>query len=377
MVPFAYKVYQDYEMGLYDDGADKTSKKKKVAYINNFKATFCRHDSDESLDHNGDDCGVKVYFLGLFDTVSSVVTLDVPFSNKMTPPKDEDIKEVWFPGNHGDVGGGWQAVDPAKKKLPKTFLERLKSIIRSEQPEDASEDASKDFYQLSDIPLKWMIDELEHLDHRQDENSKIKWSVAKDGFLKHFMERSDDALSSDIHDTRRFGGGSSWGKVVFWNFMGMLSLRTLNLQTPLFEPYLLTIFSTTEYLPFTKRWVYVMDKIGYRWQYVTFPLNKGGTRDIPEGAFFHHSVLERMRKFKSYRPENTVSITSKGGKPLKHIDMKYVQAHEEYDESQELLPKTSFGVHEKRKSRPHKYGLVETDPTWRLVVSYVARMADR
>jgi hypothetical protein len=42
------------------------------------------------------------------------------------------------------------------------------------------------------------------------------------------------------------------------------------------------------------------------WKYVTFPLNKGQTRDIPPGAHFHHSLLERMKNPKDYRPTNEV-----------------------------------------------------------------------
>ncbi len=43
-------------------------------------------------------------------------------------PVTADIKEVYFAGNHGDVGGGWSC-------------------------EGAN-------YLLSDIPLKWMVDEV-------------------------------------------------------------------------------------------------------------------------------------------------------------------------------------------------------------------------
>lgn len=261
MVPFAYQTYQDYEMGKYNDGTEESTegkkkgdKKKDLAYINNFKATFCRSDGEQG--------GIKVHFLGLFDTVSSVGTLDVPFSKNIIPPqvhgtakhirhavaiderrvkfkaalfaqevskKDmqkEDIKEVWFPGNHGDVGGGWQAVDPEKRTSQKTFGEKFESIVWSEPAQEASGEVKEDFYQLSDIPLKWMIDELEHLDNHGYEDSKIKWSAAKDGFLKHFGERRNDTLTSDSHDTMRLGGGSSLAKVVFWNFMGMLSSWT-------------------------------------------------------------------------------------------------------------------------------------------------------
>jgi hypothetical protein len=48
-----------------------------------------------------------------------------------TPQRDHepaDLQERWFAGNHGDVGGGWPT--------------------------------ATDAYALSEIPLKWMIDEV-------------------------------------------------------------------------------------------------------------------------------------------------------------------------------------------------------------------------
>jgi uncharacterized protein (DUF2235 family) len=52
----------------------------------------------------------------------------------LTDPRrqvDAYIKEVWFAGNHGDIGGGW--------------------------PSDRNN------FQLSDMALKWMVEELQAL----------------------------------------------------------------------------------------------------------------------------------------------------------------------------------------------------------------------
>lgn len=54
-----------------------------------------------------------------------------------------------------------------------------------------------------------------------------------------------------------------------------------------------------EHLPFViKRWEYVESpkKSGsYIWDYIGYPPNHGGRRDIPSTALFHHSVIKRMR----------------------------------------------------------------------------------
>ena len=79
-----------------------------------------------------------------------------------------------------------------------------------------------------------------------------------------------------------------------------------------------------EYLPFIRRWEYDIKKLGKpEWQYVTFPLNKGETRDIPHGtidipdsatkiphsATFHYSVIERMQLSPNTdHPKNQTSI---------------------------------------------------------------------
>ena len=69
MVPFAYKTYQEYEMGI---GSFKTSQEHQD-YMRSFKTTFCRD-------------GVRVHFLGLFDTVNSVGYFDAPFTKKTFLP---------------------------------------------------------------------------------------------------------------------------------------------------------------------------------------------------------------------------------------------------------------------------------------------------
>ncbi len=115
MVQFAYKVYQDYEMGV----------KGARAYMETFRSYFCRHEEmslpdapkssniqvgkymDEDVEECSDeercrhnelenentkpkmvDTGIKVHFLGLFDTVNSVGTFDVPFTKT---PKVSDV----------------------------------------------------------------------------------------------------------------------------------------------------------------------------------------------------------------------------------------------------------------------------------------------
>lgn len=52
-----------------------------------FRRTFCRHGLDESANPAVPENGVKVHFLGLFDTVNSVSTFDVGFVGTKRAPE--------------------------------------------------------------------------------------------------------------------------------------------------------------------------------------------------------------------------------------------------------------------------------------------------
>ena len=368
LIPFTYKIYHDYEMGLYEKPVDDPADDPE-AYIKSFRTTFCRHKHGEGQSHRADEAEIKVHFLGLFDTVSSVGTLDVPFTKTMKLPKVgdtakhvrhavaidecrvkfkaallaqdipkvdrsckdgcitnghagkdrdaengcpcEDILEVWFPGNHGDVGGGWPADDPVMKQddKPKSWWKGVTAkflgfFTRGDPP--PPKDVKKYKYQLSDIALKWMMDELDNLP-----GDKIQWNERKDDFVKGFEANGDQAIrdraiKARIHNTLSFGGGCSWLKVIFWNFMGMSLSKETQSYSPL-QHIANTSSPIIEYLPFIRRWEYLTEKDKDGWYYIALPLNKGGRRDNPFGARFHHSVKERMEGSK-YRPKNQLSI---------------------------------------------------------------------
>jgi len=245
LVPFAYQKYQEYTLGQYTAEIDKPRDKmtpqqqgeydnyiNQKQYLNNFKITFCRHEGDHKHDSTlkHEQCGIKPHFLGLFDTVNSVGTLDVPFTSTIKLSQvsgtaehirhavaideyrvkfkvalleqdildgnvKEDVKEVWFPGNHGDVGGGWSAT---KKSL---------------EAEGPTKNVGEDPYQLSDIALKWMMEELDQLP-----GDRPEWNHRRDGFLEDFPYK-EVIENAPIHNTLS-RKDSSWYMVLMWWFMG-------------------------------------------------------------------------------------------------------------------------------------------------------------
>jgi hypothetical protein len=215
---------------------------------------------------------------------------------------DEDIKEVWFPGCHGDVGGGWPAVQDSAldtvretdktKKL--TLWVRVKNLFTTRKPLNASKDVRNDPFQMSDIPLAWMINELE-LIAEKDGSAAIQFSKNLAGFKHQFEKKKQQALTGVIHNSLKFGYGTGFFTVLLWKFMGEchmhLSCISFNRRPKL---------TRAEYLPFISRW----ELEDNAWVKKRFPLNGGGTRDIPEDAVLHESLIWRLKNIPSYNPGN-------------------------------------------------------------------------
>ncbi|EXF79853.1 hypothetical protein CFIO01_08310 [Colletotrichum fioriniae PJ7] len=272
-----------------------------------FSDTFCRK---EKAMHCGkmEESNIKVFFLGIWDCVNSVAVLErtapvpVPVVGtahhvrhavavderrvkfkaallaqdmKESDHNHEDIKEVWFPGCHGDVGGGWPASAESKldNGIEMTFWERVKNFWTTRKEKAASKALGCDRLQLSDVPLAWMIREVK-LVGQKEEVAALKWRENLEIFEKRFAKKKDKATMGVIHDSLAYGRGTSFFRVLLWKLM--------------------------EWLPFITRWE--LEDSG--WENVRFPLNKGSTRDIPKDAVLHESVLWRLKNDAKYCPQN-------------------------------------------------------------------------
>lgn len=238
LVPFAYKIYQDFELGV----GTKTEPAQKTT-MKNFKDTFCLGDVD-------------VHFLGLFDTVRSVGTFDTgtrtipvsrPFATFVrhavalderrgkfkaallcqnrdgkhqvypvhTEPGnpselDVNIRERWFPGSHCDVGGGWdvEAKDANGKENPLLRSTDANGVVKP--------------LQLSDIPLGWMLSEIKALPDHRCKAGPLQFNDAKVAlFEKQLHKERNQILQSKTHDVLRYGMGAGWMMVTFWRLLGM------------------------------------------------------------------------------------------------------------------------------------------------------------
>ncbi|KAF4976447.1 hypothetical protein FZEAL_6885 [Fusarium zealandicum] len=282
-----------------------------------FSQTFCRKETVKHCDKPDSEENIKVFFLGIWDCVNSVAVLErktpvpVPVTGtahyvrhavavderrvKFKPAllaqdiriskngnhDHEDIKEVWFPGCHGDVGGGWPSVEDNaldnNKAGAMTFWQRVKNFWTSRKAKEASKNINEDRLQMSDIPLAWMIREVELVGEKEPE-AAVKWCHSLKQFKKLINDKvkRDQAYTGFIHDSLSVGCGTAFFKVMMWKFM--------------------------EFLPFITRWELDDNKKG--WVKVHFPLNKGAARDIPRKAVLHASVIKRLQDDPSYCPLN-------------------------------------------------------------------------
>lgn len=205
----------------------------------------------------------------------------------------QDIRELWFPGGHADIGGGWGLVPG-------------------------------EVWPLSHAPLVWMVHEAQHaglrFDERKlkqfecDEQYSGKVSPIRRGSSQFVMteqldeknarpedgEESPEKITASesfksalhvsstqghIHDCLEFGSGVSMFSVMMWKFMEYLPFRRMDLQPD------------------------------GSWKPVRWPLPCGEVRDIPENAHIHVSAIRRMETNENYRPGNL--IVGGGGRGVK------------------------------------------------------------
>lgn len=268
---------------------DVTDQKR---YMEEFQTTFCRDK-------------VQVYFLGLFDCVNSVAQYGLKLSNKSTPyipeapaahirhavsigerrlrfrpalfligphsapDASKSVREVWFAGNHGDLGGGWTKYRDSDGEIP---------------------------YIVSDIALRWIVEEALELDRTENDGNALAWRTeAVEEMIAHSkaQERAWSPPDGEtqkqkahiarfrklLHDPIRYGGGLTFWATFEWRLL--------------------------EYLPFS-RWELERTPQGVKdyWVVKWLPPNWGAPRDIPDNAVFHYTVDKLLKsRMLEHRPK--------------------------------------------------------------------------
>lgn len=217
-----------------------------------------------------------------------VPSLNIP-RNEEEERYEQDISEVWFPGQHGDVGGGWKL-----------------------NPQDP--------WPLSHIPLVWMVKEAQAAGLEFDPEKlkrfncyeeypgpsvgeELKETMLSNTLAVHNHDTShrrtdkfNQALVSTMdqgiaHDCLTYGGGLSFFSTMAWRLMEYLPFRRMDLQPD------------------------------GSWKPIRWPLPCGEVRDIPDNAQIHISAIHKLRIDPNYRPGNL--IVGGGGRGVKRAPEKY------------------------------------------------------
>lgn len=260
--------------------------------------------------------------LGSINRASSQVSLQ---PSDRAPEHDEDsddegaaqdIEEIWFPGCHADIGGGWPLSPDEEFPLSHGPLVWM---VREAQQAGLRFDDEKmkrlqchddDFDMFSAMPKNTLganggldIPEVQVTGTPGSENGPVvaqgssdekalaeQWSelTPKSAFL---VALHVAATKGKLHDCLEYNNGLPVTSVLSWKMMEYLPFRRMDLQPD------------------------------GSWKSISWPLPKGEVRDIPEDAWIHHSAIRRMENNESYRPGNL--IVGGGGRGIKKAAKKH------------------------------------------------------
>lgn len=237
----------------------------------------------------------------------SQTSLQVPPDQAALPVEledetSQDIQEVWFPGCHADIGGGWPRAPGESWPLSHTPLvwmvheaqkaglpfdeDRMRELQCWQEPFSVAwQDHGT---QTLDFAATEKTDRLQSSDQRSTaENSTFDETIASSFHKALHLS----GTQGSIHDCLEFNNGIRNLSVFCWNLMEYLPFRRMDLQSD------------------------------GSWKPIRWPLPCGEVRDIPNNAQVHNSVIRRMEANKNYRPGNL--IVGGGGRGVRVAPEKF------------------------------------------------------
>ncbi|KAL8931604.1 MAG: hypothetical protein Q9211_006847, partial [Gyalolechia sp. 1 TL-2023] len=214
---------------------------------------------------------------------------------------DQDIEELWFPGCHADLGGGWPLANGEESALshaPLVWMIReaqraglefdrdqmLNLHCCDEDPRmlDAVFPSTASPIKQQPLPT-FNITTPSNPDIFQSPHSEQEhpgWHAGLEPEApkaSEFHQRLHNAATKGVlHDCLQFNNGLPHGSVLSWKMMEFLPFRRMDLRPD------------------------------GSWKAISFPLPMGEVRDIPEDAKIHHSAIRRMEADETYRPGNLI-----------------------------------------------------------------------
>lgn len=281
-----------------------------------YRSGHCSHEND-----NARKISLAVPILtGSTEDLTSIrsghsgLSLNIPGNGRQGDDDEaspQDIQEVWFPGAHADIGGGWKLEEGEEWPLshaPLVWMVQeaqragLQLDPRKVKQFECSEEFDGDYSPIRG-KIHWNRTELGHEEEygpnlRAPENGYPTFKLT-DADTKQRSKASSnflDALhnsstSGALHDCLSFGNGLPALSVITWRIMEYLPFRRMDLQED------------------------------GSWKPISWPLPCGEVRDIPKEAQIHVSAIRRMMANEGYRPGNL--IIGGGGRGVKLAPEKY------------------------------------------------------
>jgi uncharacterized protein (DUF2235 family) len=229
-------------------------------------------------------------------TRGGIVRLEtLPLSSPITPgsmemhvhsTKDQKIHEVWFPGNHGDVGGGWKTPDGSVGASHMPLVWMVRAAIRAGLKFDPRRLAEMQFILPETGPsLSTRSSPVKHIAvARATEPGSAALSSANNKIREAMV-------APNLHDMLTPSPELSRFEVLWWNVAEWLPIKRMDLQ-----------------------------KDG-TWEPIRWKLPRGEVRDMPDGVLVHASAIHRLQDRKDYRPGNL--IIGGGGRGRRVADEKH------------------------------------------------------
>ncbi|KAJ5792984.1 uncharacterized protein N7503_008962 [Penicillium pulvis] len=202
--------------------------------------------------------------------------------------EEQDIHEVWFPGCHADIGGGWKL-------------------------------QGGELWALSHAPLVWMVQEAHKAGLELDERKMKQFQCLEefDGDYTPIQETIGNRRGSRISQQPGQDDPNAYREAPnekqrsaasrdFWHALHTSSTKGLLHDCLEFKQGLPTTsvisWRIMEWLPFRR-----MDLQGDgSWKPIRWPLPRGEVRDVPLDAEIHVSAIRRMQADPKYRPGNII-----------------------------------------------------------------------
>ncbi|EME88399.1 uncharacterized protein MYCFIDRAFT_127396 [Pseudocercospora fijiensis CIRAD86] len=196
----------------------------------------------------------------------------------------QDILELWFAGQHGDVGGGWTLNENEERPISDIALSwMVREARKAGMPFDEEKvQASNLFVEDPGPSADMQPNDIPQLKVEGESVHESDLSRCKLQFTTWHEEMHKLAAEGRVHDSLAFGGGLSRLAVCAWQFMEFMPFRRMDLQKD--------------------------GKSTFRcsWKAISWPLPRGETRDMSHDCQIHSSVIKRMEADPNYRPGNLI-----------------------------------------------------------------------